>query len=190
MMRSGQTEKTEKTEKKISGSKRPPRRKTEYGRQLQEKQKVKEAYGVRERQFRRFFELATRSAGAPGEILLHLLERRLDNVVYRLKLAATRKQARQLVVHGHIVVNGKKVYSPSYLINISDEISIVEKREKAEAFFDQVVDKRLKSKAKVPEWLELDKAAYKGRVLRHPVRADIQLEVNENSIVELYSKYA
>lgn len=165
-----------------------PRKLTEYGRQLLEKQTVKFAYGMREKQFRRFFAMAARSQEATGDMLLTFLERRLDNVVYRLKLATTRSQARQAVVHGHIYVNGKKVHSPSYLVSLNDEISVAPKSSEKAGFVSLVVDKRLQSSAKVPEWLESDKKGRKGRVLRFPVRADIQIEVNMNSIVELYSK--
>ena len=175
-----------------SNTPRPPvrnkKRMTEYGRQSYEKQIVKRAYGVRERQFKRFFDWAQRSEGAPGEALLCLLERRLDNVVYRLKLAATRAQARQMIVHGHVIANGKKVYSPSFIISVNDEIGLAPKAEEKSGFIETVVNKRLKSHAKVPEWLELDKKNHVGRVVRLPVRDDIQLQVNENSIVELYSK--
>jgi small subunit ribosomal protein S4 len=164
------------------------RKLSEYGRQLEEKQKVKEIYGMREQQFRRFFSLATRSREATGEMLLSLLERRLDNVVYRMKFSSTRAQARQLVVHGHIFVNGKRVYSPSYLVTIGEEISLAPQVESKSVFLEQVIDKRLGSSVKVPEWIELDKKARKGRVLRLPVRTDIQAPIEEHLIVELYSK--
>lgn len=164
------------------------RKTTAYGRQLQEKQKVKFAYGMRERQFERFFKMATRSKEATGEKLLSLLERRLDNVVYRLKLAATRRQARQIVVHGHIYVNGKKVHSPSYLVEINDVVALSPLAGAKAGLLSEVVDKRLSTQIKVPDWLESNKDERKGKVIRHPVRADIQLQVNENAIVELYSK--
>ncbi len=161
---------------------------TEYGRQLQEKQKVKEMYGLRERQFRRFYAMATKSQAAPGETLLSLLELRLDNVVYRLKLTVTRRQARQIITHGHILVNGQRVSSPSYLVSVNDEVSLaVQVAQKAE-FNEQVINKRLTSNVRVPEWLELDKKDKKGRVLRIPVRTDIQTPIEEYRIVELYSK--
>jgi len=170
-------------------TKRPSKKLSEYGKQLEEKQRVKRMYGMRERQFLRFFSMAVKSVtGAPGENLLALLERRLDNVVYRLKMATSREQARQLVVHGHILVNGKKVYSPSYLVSITDEISLIPKDLEKKAFLEQVIDKRLKIGIKVPEWLELDKKERKGRVLRYPVRTDIQVPIEEHLIVELYSK--
>jgi small subunit ribosomal protein S4 len=160
---------------------------TEYGKQLEEKQKVKEMYGMRERQFRKFYAIAASSKEAPGQLLLSLLERRLDNVVYRLKFAATRAQARQIVVHGHIYVNGKKVYSPSYFIQINDVVSLSPAIEKHPVFMETVVDKRLNAGVKVPDWLELDKKARTGNVLRMPVRTDIQVPIEEYLIVELYS---
>jgi small subunit ribosomal protein S4 len=165
-----------------------PRKTTEYGRQLEEKQKVKEIYGMRESQFRRFFGLATRSQAATGESLLSLLERRLDNTVYRLKLSSTRTQARQIIVHGHILVNGKKVYSPSCLVSVGDEISLALNVTQKATFLEQVIDKRLNSSVKVPEWIELDKKGRKGRILRLPVRSDVQASIEEHLIVELYSK--
>lgn len=161
---------------------------TEYGRQLEEKQKVKEIYGVLERQFRRFFTNAVKMEGAPGENLLSILERRLDNVVYRLKLSTTRRQARQIIVHGHILVNGKRVRTPSYLVQMDDVISLAANVEKKEAFVEMVIDKRLQAAPKVPEWLEIDKNARRGKVLRLPVRSDILTQIEEHLIVELYSK--
>ena len=183
--RSGKLDRTTKTEQR---SPKRMRKQSEYGRQLEEKQKVKEMYGMREQQFKRFFSIATRSREATGEALLSILERRLDNVVYRLKLAATRAQSRQIVVHGHIFVNGKKVYSPSYLVTAGDEVSLAPQVEAKAGFLEQVIDKRLNSGAKVPEWIELDKKGRKGRILRLPVRNDIQTPIEEHLIVELYSK--
>jgi len=177
--KTGTTEKS--TSKKV-------RKVSEYGRQLQEKQKVKEMYGVKERQFKRFFGLASRTKAATGETLLTLLERRLDNVVYRLKLATTRAQARQIIVHGHILVNGGKVYSPSYLISIGEEVSLAPVVLNKTAFLEQVIDKRLNTNIKLPEWVELDKKTRKGKILRLPIRSDIQAPVEEHLIVELYSK--
>ncbi len=172
------------------GSTRPEssRKLSEYGKQLREKQKVKEMYGVLEKQFRRFFALANKQQGAPGENLLRLLERRLDNVLYRLKMSITRRQARQVIVHGHVLVNGLRVYSPSYLIEVGDVVTLVDAVEKKEKFLEQVVDKRLNIGIKVPEWLELDKKVRKGIVLRFPVRSDVQAPIEEHLIVELYSK--
>jgi small subunit ribosomal protein S4 len=164
------------------------RKLSEYGRQLEEKQKVRDMYGMREKQFRRFFKIASQKKGATGETLLSLLERRLDNVVFRLKLATTRTQARQVVVHGHIMVNGIKVYAPSYLVAVNDVISLKPNVLEKSVFLEQVVDKRLNSSAKVPEWLELNKNDRKGNVLRNPVRSDVQAPIEEHLIVELYSK--
>ncbi len=171
-----------------SENKRPPRKMSEYGKQLKEKQKVKEMYGMREKQFKRFFQNASASKqGAPGENLLTMLERRLDNVVYRLKLSVTRRQARQIIAHGHILVNDEHVYSPSFLVSIGDVVSLIEKDMKKEKFLEQVVDKRLNIGIKVPEWLELNKKDRKGSMLRFPVKADIQVPIEEHLIVELYS---
>lgn len=169
-------------------SAKPSRKMSEYGKQLYEKQKVKEMYGMREKQFRRFFSIAARKKGATGETLLSLLERRLDNVVFRLKFATTRTQARQIVSHGHVYVNGKKVHTASYLVDTNDVISLKPAVFEKKVFVEQVINKRLATAAKVPEWLELNKAEYKGNVLRYPVRADIQVPIEEHLIVELYSK--
>lgn len=175
-----------KDDKKQGG--KGSRKMSEYGRQLFEKQKVKQMYGLRERQFRRFFSLAIKKEGATGHNLLNMLECRLDNVLYRLKMATSRTQARQIVVHGHVCVNGTRVYTPSYLVSPNDVITLRDKTQGQTAFLEQVVDKRLKMGIKVPEWLELDKNARSGRVLRDPVRADIQVPIEEHLIVELYSK--
>lgn len=164
------------------------KRTSEYGRQLQEKQKLKQAYGMREKQFVRFYEEANRMSGVPGENLLSLLERRIDSVVYRLKLAVTCTQARQMVVHGHIMVNGRCVTSPSYSVQIGDVVSLHQTSLNNAEFLAQVVDKRLNVAIKVPEWLELIKQNRTGKVLRFPVRTDIQFPVEEHLIVALYSK--
>jgi small subunit ribosomal protein S4 len=170
-------------------SEKRQRKLSEYGKQLQEKQKVKEMYGVREKQFRRFFHNAsTQQQGGPGENLLSLLERRLDNVVYRLKLSVTRRQARQIIAHGHVLVNDAKVYSPSFLVKVGDVVSLVDSVISKVKFLEQVIDKRLNIGIKVPEWLELNKKDRKGQILRFPVRADIQVPIEEHLIVELYSK--
>ncbi len=164
------------------------RKLSEYGKQLEEKQKVKNIYGVLEKQFKRFFKIAAKSQEAAGERLLSLLERRLDNAVYRLKLATSRAQARQIIVHGHILVNGNKVYSPSFLVSVDDEISLAANVANKAGFLEKVIDKRLNIGVKVPEWLELNKKDRKGKVLRLPVRSDIQVPIEEHLIVELYSK--
>jgi small subunit ribosomal protein S4 len=172
-----------------SAKKRTGKKLSEYGRQLEEKQKVKQMYGVLERQFKRFFTMALqRREGATGENLLSFLERRLDNVIFRLKLAGTRAQARQIIVHGHVWVNGHVVHSPSYLVEVNDEISLAPRVDVKSAFLERVVDKRLNLAIKVPEWLELQKKDRKGKVLRFPVRADVQAPIEEHLIVELYSK--
>lgn len=165
------------------------RRVSEYGKQLEEKQKVKQMYGMREKQFRRFYSVAAAiTEGALGENLLNLLERRIDNVVYRLKMATSRAQARQMVVHGHIQVNGKKVTSPSYLVNVNDVVSLTQSALGNAALLEQVVDKRMSIGIKVPEWLELVKKDRAGKVLRHPARTDLQTPIEEYLIVEFYSK--
>jgi len=181
-------EKKNITEQKDKKNTAPAKKMSEYGRQLFEKQKVKHLYGVRERQFKRFFNEALKSVGAPGENLLSFLERRLDNVLYRLKMATSRAQARQIIVHGHVQVNGKRVSAPSYLVNEHNTITLDESVLKKEAFLETVIDKRMKIGVKVPDWLELDKQKRKGIVLRKPVRTDIQTPIEEHLIVELYSK--
>lgn len=168
--------------------KAPAKKMSEYGIQLHEKQKVKQMYGLREKQFRRFFHNASKAEGSAGENLLSLLERRLDNVIYRLKFATTRSQARQMVVHEHIYVNGKKVHSPSFLVSEGDIITFAPNVLDKENFVNQVVKKRLNMGIKVPEWLELNASEFKGKVLRAPVRSDVQAPIQESLIVELYSK--
>lgn len=178
----------ETTPAKRTPGKAPVKKLSEYGKQLHEKQKLKGTYGVLEKQFRRFFAIARKAEGGAGENLLSLLERRIDNVVFRLKLASTRLQARQIIVHGHILVNGKKVYSPSSLVAIGDVITFADSVMKKEKFVELVVDKRLSLNVKIPDWLELNKEARKGIVLRLPVRSDIQMPIEEHLVVELYSK--
>ncbi len=161
---------------------------SEYGKQLKEKQKVKLLYGVLERQFRRFFDIASQQKGVTGEVLLCTLERRLDNVIYRLKMATSRVQARQMVTHGHVFVNGSRVESPSYIVNIDDLISLSERSLKKKDFLEHVVDKRLNMGIRVPEWLELKKKERNGVIVRLPIRSDITVPIEEHLIVELYSK--
>jgi small subunit ribosomal protein S4 len=181
-----------KEKKQVNSTEAPQKRArklSEYGRQLEEKQKVKNMYGLREKQFRFFFAKAANTRiGAPGENLLSLLERRLDNTIYRLKMAVSRLQARQIIVHGHVLVNGSKVYSPSSLVSVGDVITLASNVANKTAFVEQVIDKRLNIGIKVPEWLELDKQGRKGQVLRFPVRSDVQTPIEEHLIVELYSK--
>ncbi len=183
----GKTSGSDQGQNKKQPSKRQ-KKISEYGKQLLEKQKVKQMYGMREKQFRRFFALATRQQGAPGENLLSLLERRLDNVLYRLKMAVTRAQSRQAIVHGHVCVNGRRVFSPSLLVSQGDVITFRDSVMKKTQFVEQAIDKRLNIGIKVPEWLELNKKDRKGQMLRKPVRTDIQVPIEEHLIVELYSK--
>ena|SRR5690242_344235 len=156
-----------------------------YGLQLREKQKAKRIYFTNEGQFRNYYEKASRATGVTGELLLQQLERRLDNVVYRLGLATSRRQSRQLVRHGHIQVNGRKVDIPSYQVKAGDEIAVREPSRKLTSIA-QAVD--YTSHQAVPNWLEFDRDGLKGRVTAVPKREDISLPVNEQLIVELYSK--
>lgn len=159
------------------------RKLSEYGIQLREKQKVKRMYGTLERQFRKYYQIAARKKMATGEALLSLLETRLDNVVYRLLLARTRTQARQLVSHGHILVNGKKVTIPSFNVKIGDVISLSSKV--ANLDFIKKLSEENKD-ASLPSWLE--KSALVGKVRDLPKREDIDIEINEKLIVEYYSR--
>lgn len=164
------------------------KRVSEYGKQLAEKQKLKEFYGMREKQFRRFYANAIAQEGVSGENLLTMLERRLDNVVYRLKMATSCAQARQMIVHGHILVNNHKVTKPSYLVLVGDVISLHKSTLEKAKFIETVVDKRMNIGIKVPEWLELVKQNKSGKVLRYPARSDVQYQIEEYLIVEFYSK--
>jgi len=156
-----------------------------YGIQLREKQKVKRMYGLMEKQFHNFFEKAERQKGITGTNLLILLERRLDNMVYRLGFANSRSEARQLVRHNHFQVNGQRVNIPSYLVKAGDVIELQEKSRKISK-----IGESLESVARrgVPSWLELDKEKFRGRVLSLPSREDLTMPVKEQLIVELYSK--
>jgi small subunit ribosomal protein S4 len=156
-----------------------------YGLQLREKQKAKRIYFTQEGQFRNYFERAVRTKGVTGEVLLQQLERRLDNVVYRLGFAVARRQARQLVRHGHVVVNGRKVDIPSYQVKAGDEIGV---REASKKLVMLETAKEFASHQAPPAWLEVDRDAYKGRVMALPKREDINQPLNEQLIVELYSK--
>ncbi len=158
---------------------------SEYGRQLREKQKMKRIYGVLERQFRRYFDIASRQKGITGENLLQLLERRLDNVVYRLGFAPSRRAARQLVRHRHFAVNGRVVDIPSYLVKPGDRIQVREKSRTLDVIHASM--RRVKEGRLVP-WLELDKAALVGTFREIPSRQDIPVNVSEQLVVELYSK--
>ena len=158
---------------------------SDYGVQLREKQKVKKIYGLLERQFRLYFQRATQIKGVTGHILLRLLEQRLDNVIFRLRIAATRPQARQMVYHGLIFVNGQKVDIPSYQVDVNDQVAIMT---------DEAGAKRIKEglaqtkDQPVPSWLSLNENELKGTVVRLPQRDDIQFPIKEQLIVELYSK--
>jgi len=156
-----------------------------YGLQLREKQKAKRIYFTQEGQFRNYFEKAARSKGVTGELLLQQLERRLDSVVLRLGFGISRRQARQLVRHGHVAVNGRKVNIPSYQVSVGEEIIIRESSRKL-VILEQSKD--FSSHQNAPNWLEIDRDNFKGRVTALPKREDIQLPVNEQLIVELYSK--
>jgi small subunit ribosomal protein S4 len=156
-----------------------------YGLQLREKQKTKRIYFTQETQFRNYFEKAARTRGVTGAMLLQQLERRLDNVVFRLGFGISRRQARQLVRHGHVQVDGRKVNIPSYEVNVGEEIAIRDGSRKL-TVLEQA--KEFASHQPAPTWLEIDRDNYKGRVLSLPKREEIQLPVNEQLIVELYSK--
>ena len=161
------------------------RKASDYGIQLREKQKVKKMYGLSEKQFRLFFYRAEKQKGITGINLLVMLERRLDNVIYRLGFANSRTQGRHLVLHKHFMVNGKKVNIPSYLIKVGDVIDVTEKSRETQAITDSVdaVVRR-----GVPQWLALEKENYKGEVKSLPTREDLTMPIQEQLIVELYSK--
>ena len=165
--------------------KRSSRKVSEYGLQLREKQKAKFIYGVLEKPFRNYFEKAQRMSGMTGENLMRILESRLDNVVFRLGLARTRREARQIVDHKHVLVNGKQINIPSYLVSAGDVIEIKEKHKSSPRYkgITEITAGRL-----VPEWLESDLEALKGTVKELPSREVIDVPVNEMLIVELYSK--
>jgi small subunit ribosomal protein S4 len=158
---------------------------SDYGIQLREKQKVKRMYGLSEKQFRLFFERADRQKGITGTNLLVLLERRLDNVVYRLGFVNSRAQGRQFVRHNHFSVNGKKVNIPSYLVNIGDTIELREKSRKIPTISDSL---EAVVRRGIPQWLDLEKENHKGAVKGFPVREDLTMPMQEQLIVELYSK--
>ena len=165
---------------------KPGRRKqSEYAVQLNEKQKAKFIYGVLEKQFRHYYEEAIKTRGVTGETLLQLLERRLDNVVYRLGFANTRREARQMVNHGHITVNGKRVDIPSYQVSPGEVISIREKSRGSE-HVKQILEKN--AATMIPKWLELNRETLQGKVVALSERSDIDFDINETLIVELYSK--
>lgn len=158
---------------------------SDYGVQLREKQKVRRIYGILEKQFRSYFEKADRMKGVTGENLLSLLERRLDNIVYRAGFASSRTEARLLVRHGHFLLNGRKANIPSIQVRVGDEVTLREKSRKIAS-----INESLEAVVRrgVPQWLELDKDGYKGVVKALPVREDITMPIQEQLIVELYSK--
>jgi len=158
---------------------------SEYGVQLREKQKAKRFYGVLESQFRKYYEMAIRRKGITGEILLQILESRLDNVVYRMGFGTSRDESRQLVTHGHFLVNGRRVNIPSYLVREGDVIEVAENSRKLDRF-KEILD--VTGGKVVPKWLEVDQENMKGRVVSLPEREDIDLPIQEHLIVELYSK--
>ncbi len=159
------------------------KRVTEYGLQLREKQKVKRAYGILEKQFRRYYEEAVRMKGVTGENMLSLIERRLDNVVYRMGIGSSRSESRQIVNHGHITVNGRRVNVPSFIVKVGDVIEIKENKRELEMF------KQLKGmKIVMPKWLEFNSETLKGKILALPTREDIDLGIKEHLIIELYSR--
>ena len=170
-------------------SKRQPRRTnrkvSEYGLQLKEKQKAKFIYGVLEKQFRGYYDKAKKMQGVTGENLLGLLERRLDNVVFRLGFASTRREARQLVNHGHFTVNGKRCNIPSAMVKPADVIAVCQKSQASVKFKTLLEEYGKKS---VPQWIEKAPEAFEGKIAAMPSREDIDYEVSENLIVELYSR--
>jgi len=171
----------------IHGKKQTFRRKTsDYGVQLREKQKARRIYGVMERQFRRYFEEANRATGLTGLNLLSMLERRLDNVVYRLGFADSRAQARQIVRHGHFEVNGRKTDIPSFQVSIGDVISVRQSATSKTYFKDRA--QLMQGTANVPNWLRLNTAAMNAQVVANPAREDIGITLNEQLIVEYYSR--
>ncbi len=158
---------------------------SEYGMQLKEKQKLKFIYGVLEKQFYHYFEIAQKMEGQAGSNLLTCLESRLDNIVFRMGLSMTRREARQLVVHGHFDVNGKRVDIPSYRIKVGDVISLREKSKKS-AKFKEIVEAT--NGRLVPAWLDMNKEKLEAKVVRLPAKEDLDYEIEEHLIVELYSK--
>ncbi len=158
---------------------------SEYSIQLREKQKVKRMYGLFEKQFRRTFELAERVKGITGEALLVLLERRLDNATYRLGFASSRADGRMLVRHGHIVVNGKRVNIPSYLVRAGDVVAVAEHSRQIERVLAAMEGAQRRG---VPDWVEVDRESVSGKIKYLPTRSDITAPINEKLVVELYSK--
>lgn len=161
------------------------RKVSEYAVQLREKQRLKRMYGLMESQFRKYFEMAEISRDITGEVLLTLLERRLDNMVYRLGMATSRSEARQLIRHRHFTVNGKRVDIPSFLVRAGDQI-VVRERSREKDVFKRAIE--ISQRRGVPDWLELDATAFAGKVKRFPARDELTMPINERLVVELYSK--
>lgn len=158
---------------------------SDYGMQLREKQKVRRMYWIMEKQFRLYFEKASKTKGVTGEVLLQLLERRLDNIVYRMGFALNRREARQLVGHGHFLVNGRRVNIPSCLVRAGDTVEVKESSRELQAITESL---SIAEHRGFPEWVEVDAKSLKGKFLRIPTREEIQLPVQEQLIIELYSK--
>lgn len=161
------------------------RKVSEYAVQLREKQRLKRMYGLMESQFRKYFEMAEISRDITGEVLLTLLERRLDNMVYRMGMASSRSEARQLIRHRHFTVNGQRVDIPSFLVRVGDQI-VVRERSREKDVFKRAIE--ISQRRGVPEWLELDGTAFAGKVKRFPARDELTMPINERLVVELYSK--
>ena len=161
------------------------RKQSEYGMQLNEKQKVKFIYGVLEKPMRKYYEKASKSGGKTGEVMLQELERRLDNVVFRLGFANTRREARQLVNHGHFTVNGKRVNIPSYQVKVNDAVAVCEKSRTSTKFKTLLEEN---GKKPMPKWIDKSAESFEGRIVAMPARDDIDYEVAEHMIVEFYSK--
>jgi len=161
------------------------RKRSDYGEQLREKQKVKRIYGIAEKQFRGYYYKALRTKGVSGHLLIQLLERRLDNVVYRMGFASDHAEARQLVRHGHFTINGKKVNIPSYLVRPRDIVQVRESSQKMARINEALaaVDRR-----GVPQWIQMDKENFRGAISQLPSREDVTLPIREQLIIELYSK--
>jgi len=158
---------------------------SEYAVQLREKQKIRRMYGLLESQFRRYFDMAERAQGITGETLLQLLERRLDNMVYRMGFATSRAEARQLVRHGHFTVNGRKVNIPSFLLKPGQVVAVRESSQSVARIQEALAQADRRG---TPEWLEVQREAFSGRVKALPARADLTMPINEKLVVELYSK--
>ncbi len=159
---------------------------SDYGMQLREKQKVKRLYGILEKQFRLYYEKASQRPGVTGTVLLQMLEKRLDNVIFRLGLAKTREQGRQIVGHGLVSVNGKRVNIPSYQFSIGDTLELKPKKESTKKYFETNLDQN--KDRKVPGWLNFDSKALKATAVAEPARSDVEFPIQEQMIVELYSK--